>query len=58
VIRIEPRIRSGHVEGDVIECIFHNRQFNIRTGEVVAPPCMIPVKSYRTVVEGGKIFEV
>jgi len=29
---------------------------NIKTGEVVAPPCMIPVKTYRTVVENGKVF--
>jgi biphenyl 2,3-dioxygenase ferredoxin component len=49
-------LSEGYVEGDVVECNFHNGQFNIRTGEVVAPPCMIPIKTYRTVVEGGKVF--
>ena len=49
-------LSEGYVEGDVVECNFHNGQFNIKTGEVVAPPCMVPVKTYPTVVEGGKVF--
>ena len=49
-------LSEGYIEGDVVECNFHNGQFNIKTGEVVAPPCMIPVKTYRTVVENGKVF--
>jgi nitrite reductase/ring-hydroxylating ferredoxin subunit len=49
-------LSEGFVEGDVVECNFHNGQFNIRTGEVVSPPCMVPVKTYRTVVEDGKVF--
>jgi nitrite reductase/ring-hydroxylating ferredoxin subunit len=49
-------LSEGYVEGDVVECNFHNGQFNIRTGEVVSPPCMVPVKIYRTVVEDGKVF--
>jgi biphenyl 2,3-dioxygenase ferredoxin component len=46
---------DGYVEGDVVECNFHGGQFNIRTGEVVAPPCMEPVKTYRTRVEHGMV---
>jgi biphenyl 2,3-dioxygenase ferredoxin component len=49
-------LSEGFVEGDVIECNFHQGKFNIRTGEVVAPPCMIPVKTYRTIVEDGRVF--
>jgi nitrite reductase/ring-hydroxylating ferredoxin subunit len=49
-------LSEGYIEGDVVECNFHNGQFNIKTGEVVSPPCMIPVKTYRTVVADGKIF--
>ena len=33
---------------------FCNGAFDIRTGEVLAPPCMVPVKTYRTVVEGDE----
>jgi nitrite reductase/ring-hydroxylating ferredoxin subunit len=49
-------LSEGFIDGDVIECNFHNGQFNIKTGEVVSPPCMVPVKTYRTVVEGGTVF--
>jgi nitrite reductase/ring-hydroxylating ferredoxin subunit len=48
-------LSEGYIEGDVVECNFHNGQFNIRTGEVVMPPCMIPMKTYPTSVEDGKI---
>ena len=44
-------LSEGFIEGDLVECNFHNGAFNIRTGEVAAAPCMVPVKSYRTVVD-------
>ena len=49
-------LSEGYIEGDVVECNFHNGQFNIRTGEVVSPPCMVPIKTYPAVVEDGKVF--
>jgi nitrite reductase/ring-hydroxylating ferredoxin subunit len=49
-------LSEGTIEGDVVECNFHNGQYNIKTGEVVAPPCMIAVRTYRTLVEDGKVF--
>ena len=49
-------LSEGYIEGDIVECNFHNGQFNIKTGEVVAPPCMVPIKTYKTVVENGKAF--
>jgi nitrite reductase/ring-hydroxylating ferredoxin subunit len=49
-------LSEGYIEDDVVECNFHNGQFNIRTGEVVSPPCMVPVKTYPTVVEDGEVF--
>jgi nitrite reductase/ring-hydroxylating ferredoxin subunit len=49
-------LSEGYIEGDVVECNFHNGAFNIRTGEVVLPPCMVPVKTYKTVVEDGTVF--
>ena len=48
-------LSEGYIEGDVVECNFHNGQFNIRTGAVVSPPCMIPMKTYPTKVENGKV---
>lgn len=49
-------LAEGFIDGDVVECNFHNGQFNIKTGEVVAPPCMIPIKTYRTIVQDGKVY--
>ena len=48
-------LSEGYIEDDVVECNFHNGQFNIKTGEVVAPPCMIPIKTYPAKVEGGTV---
>lgn len=49
-------LSEGFIDGDVVECNFHNGQFDIKTGEVVAPPCMIPVKTYAATVDGGTVF--
>jgi biphenyl 2,3-dioxygenase ferredoxin component len=49
-------LSEGFIEGDVIECPFHNGQFNIKTGAVVSPPCMVPIKTYKTVVENGRVL--
>ena len=49
-------LSEGYIEGDVVECNFHNGQFNIKTGEVVSPPCMVPIKTYKTSVENGRVL--
>ena len=49
-------LSEGYIECDVVECNFHNGQFNIKTGEVVSPPCMIPVKTYPALVENGRVL--
>jgi nitrite reductase/ring-hydroxylating ferredoxin subunit len=49
-------LSEGELYGDVIECNFHGGQFNVRTGEVVGPPCLVPVKTYKVVVEDGHVF--
>ena len=51
-------LSEGFISGDVVECDFHNGAFNIRTGAVVQPPCMIPVKTYRTVVDGDGFVSI
>ncbi len=48
-------LSEGYVEGDIIECNFHGGQFNIRTGEVVLPPCMVPIKTYLSTIVDGKV---
>jgi len=50
------RLSEGTVDGDIIECNFHSGCFNIRTGAVEAPPCMIPIRTYYTEVRDGQIY--
>jgi biphenyl 2,3-dioxygenase ferredoxin subunit len=49
-------LSEGEIQGDVVECDFHNGAFNIRTGEVVTPPCMIPLKTYKASLENGDVM--
>lgn len=49
-------LSEGFVDGDCVECNFHQGVFNIKTGEVVQPPCIIPVKTYPVTVEDGAVF--
>lgn len=42
-------LSEGYLEGHVIECDFHGGQFDIRNGEVVAPPCILKLKTYKVV---------
>jgi nitrite reductase/ring-hydroxylating ferredoxin subunit len=48
-------LSEGYIEDNVVECNFHNGQFDIRTGEVVSPPCMVAVKTYPALVVDGKV---
>jgi len=50
-------LSEGFIDGDCIECNFHQGVFNIRTGEIVQPPPMIPIKTYPVVVEDdGSVY--
>ena len=40
---------EGYLEGHVIECDFHQGQFDIRDGSVVAPPCIVELKTYKVI---------
>ncbi|WP_141056718.1 non-heme iron oxygenase ferredoxin subunit [Tepidiphilus succinatimandens] len=49
-------LTDGYLEGYEIECPFHAGRFDVRTGEVTAPPCTIPLKVYSVKIEDGKIY--
>lgn len=51
-------LSEGCIEGEVVECDFHNGAFNIRTGAVVKPPCMVPLRTYRTQVDGDGVVTI
>jgi nitrite reductase/ring-hydroxylating ferredoxin subunit len=49
-------LSEGFVDGDCVECNFHQGVFNIKTGAVVQPPCMVPVRTYPAVLEDGVVY--
>lgn len=48
-------LSEGCISDGVVECDFHNGAFDIRTGEAVTAPCVIPIKIYKTHREGNDI---
>ena len=54
-------LSEGELDGYEIECAKHGARFDVRTGEVLAPPAVVPIKRYAVrVVEnelqiGGRV---
>jgi len=48
-------LSEGNLDGTVIQCDFHGGQFDLRTGAAVGPPCVVPIKTYPSVIDGGKV---
>jgi nitrite reductase/ring-hydroxylating ferredoxin subunit len=49
-------LSEGFIDGDCVECNFHQGVFNIRTGDVVQPPCVVPVRTYPVTIEGDAVL--
>jgi nitrite reductase/ring-hydroxylating ferredoxin subunit len=48
-------LAEGDLEGTTVTCMCHGAQFDVRSGAVLAPPALLPVKAYRTRVEGDAL---
>ena len=46
---------EGLLEGDEVECPFHQGRFNVKTGEAVQEPPTEPIPTYEVQVEGDDI---
>ena len=49
-------LSEGEIDGEIVECNFHNGAFHIPTGRIEAPPCMVPLRTYSVQVHDGKVF--
>jgi len=49
-------LADGMLEGDVIECSVHFGAFHVPTGAVKAPPCEVPLRTYKVVLQDGDIY--
>lgn len=49
-------LSEGYLDGHHIECDFHNGVFDIRDGSVVAPPCIVALKTYKVVPDATRVI--
>lgn len=46
---------QGHLEWNEVECPRHGARFDVRTGEALCLPAVLPVATYEVVVQGDEI---
>ena len=51
----EASLSDGEIVGDEIECPLHGGAFDIRTGQPVAFPVVVPAETYRVRVVGDEV---
>lgn len=49
-------IGEGELEGEVVTCPWHGAKFNVKTGEVLAPPARKGVWSFPVKVQGNDVL--
>jgi ferredoxin-NADP reductase/nitrite reductase/ring-hydroxylating ferredoxin subunit len=49
-------LADGTLEGYEVECPWHNSKFDVRTGEVIAPPASEPEPAYEVKVDGNNLL--
>ena len=47
---------EGELAGEVVTCPWHGAQFNVKTGEVLAPPALKGVQSFPVKVQGDDVL--
>jgi nitrite reductase/ring-hydroxylating ferredoxin subunit len=48
-------LAEGFVDGDEVECPFHQGRFHIPTGRPTAPPCTVPLRTWEAHVIDGQV---
>jgi 3-phenylpropionate/trans-cinnamate dioxygenase ferredoxin subunit len=46
---------EGELAGTTVTCTCHGSEFDVRTGKVLAPPALLPVKVYRIRIDGDAL---
>jgi nitrite reductase/ring-hydroxylating ferredoxin subunit len=49
----DARLSDGHLDGHCIECPAHQALFDVRSGEAVAGPADVPLKTFACRLEDG-----
>ena len=48
-------LAEGDLAGTTLTCMCHGAEFDVRSGAVLAPPAVVPIRVYRTRVEGDAL---
>lgn len=49
-------LAGGYLDGHAVTCYCHGAQFDVKTGEVLAPPAEKPLNVYNVKVDGEDIL--
>ncbi len=49
-------LSEGTLEGSAVVCTLHGARFALESGEVLAPPALVPLKTYAVRVEGEEVL--
>lgn len=53
---MEYPLSDGSLEGEIITCSWHGAKFNVRTGDVLSMPAVVPIETYQLRIEGENIY--
>jgi len=49
-------LMSGRIVGEDVECPRHGARFDIKTGDVTAPPAYTPIATFPVKIEDGAVW--
>jgi nitrite reductase/ring-hydroxylating ferredoxin subunit len=49
-------LADGMLEDGIIECSLHFGAFDVKTGEVKAPPCSFALRTYKVELQGDDVY--
>jgi len=45
-------LAEGELAGTTVTCTCHGAEFDVRSGALLAPPALLPIRVYRTRIDG------
>lgn len=49
-------LSEGYIDGDIVECNFHNGAFHIPTGKPAASPCIVPLRTFAVTIVDDQVY--
>jgi len=49
-------LSDGSLDGEIITCAWHGAKFNVKTGDVLSMPAVVPIETYQLKIEGENVY--